>query len=224
MELAVLSNDRKTEDEIGVLMRMFRMGLQCFHLRKPRFSTQEMETYIQAIPPRYRRRIIIHSHHELALKYELGGIHLSRKHRRKALKRWLRFFWYRKRKPKIRITRTCHDLTDLLQEKQNYEHLLLSPVFEGISSKSHSGGYSERSIASVLERSPHFVYALGGVTPERLPRLREMGFFGATLAGAIWEEEEDRANVFQRAIDKVREMDQKELVQGEVQKERSFKS
>lgn len=207
MELGVLSNARRTEDETGVVIRMFQMGLKQFHLRKPRLSTQELEEYLDRIPPRYRKRIIIHTHHELALKYDLGGIHLSKSHRKKRLKRWIRFFWYRKRNPQIKISRTCHDLADLLQDKRRYDHVLLSPVFQGISSKSHGGGYSERSIISVLERSPHLVYALGGVTPESLPRVREMGFFGAILAGTIWEEETDRAVMFQRALDKVQEMD-----------------
>ncbi|MFB6258131.1 MAG: thiamine phosphate synthase [Flavobacteriales bacterium] len=207
MELAVLSNNKRTEDEMGVVMQMFKMGLQQFHLRKPRFSTQEMEEYIERIPPRYRKRTIIHSHHELALKYELGGIHLSKKHRKKRFKRWFRFFWYKRRRRDLKISRTCHDLADLLQDRERYDHVLLSPVFQGISSKSHGGGYSERSICSVLERSSYLVYALGGVTPERLPKLREMGFFGAVLAGAIWEEENDRIRVFQEAQEKIREMD-----------------
>ncbi len=210
MELAVLSNARRTEDETGVLIRMFKMGLKQFHLRKPRFSTKELEEYLDRIPPSYRRRIIIHTHHELALKYGLGGIHLSKSHRKKRIKRWLRFFWYKKRDPKLKISRTCHDLADLLQDQSPYDFVFLSPVFQGISSKSHGGGYSERSIISVLERTPHLVYALGGVTPDLLPKLREMGFFGATMAGAIWEEEEDRVGIFQQAIDKVQEMDQAE--------------
>jgi thiamine-phosphate pyrophosphorylase len=216
MELAVLSNNRRTEDEMGTLIRMFKLGLRHFHLRKPRFSTQEMEEYIDRIPPRYRKRVIVHSHHELALKYELGGIHMSKKHRKKWLKRWFRFFWYKNRRRNLRISRTCHDLADLLQERDRYDHVFLSPVFQGISSKSHGGGYSERSIRSVLERSHHLVYALGGVTPERLPKVREMGFFGAVLAGAIWEEEsgEERIRVFEEALEKIREMDEEPLGSG----------
>ncbi len=210
MELAVLSSTRRTEDEMGTVVQMFKLGLKSFHVRKPRFSTKEMEEYIDRIPPRYRRHVVIHSHHELALKYKLGGIHLSKKHRKKWLKRWFRFFWYKRRKKNLKISRTCHDLADLIQDRERYDHVFLSPVFQGISSKSHGGGYSERSIRSVLERSPHLVYALGGVTPERLPQIRDMGFFGAVLAGAVWEEEggEERVKVFQNALDKVREMDQ----------------
>ncbi len=209
MELAVLSNNKRSEDELGTVVRLFKLGLQQFHLRKPRFSTKEMEAYIDRIPPRYHRRIIIHSHHELALKHDLGGIHLSKQHRKKWFRRWLRFFWYRRRKSELRITRTCHDPVDLLQEKRRYSHLLLSPIFQGISSKSHGGGYSERSIRSVLERCPHLVYALGGVTPERLPRVQEMGFYGAVLSGAIWEKEgEERVKVFEEALEKVEQMDQ----------------
>jgi thiamine-phosphate pyrophosphorylase len=213
MELAVLSSNKRVDNEVGIVVQMFREGLRQFHLRKPRFSTEEMEDYIERIPPRYRRRIIVHSHHELALKYDLGGIHLSKKHRKKRWKRWFRFFWYRKRKRNIKITRTYHDLSDLLQDRSAYDQVLLSPVFQGISSKGHGGGYSERSIRSVLDRSPHLVYALGGVTPDRLPRLRAMGFFGAVLAGAIWEEEGDRVKVFQDAVKKVEEMDREGMGQ-----------
>lgn len=208
MELAVLSSSKRVENELGVVVQLFRAGLKHYHLRKPRFSTQEMEAYIDRIPPRFRRRVIIHSHHELALKYDLGGIHLSKKHRKKWFKRWFRFFWYKKRKRNLKISRTFHELGDLLQDRSSYDQVFLGPVFQGISSKGHGGGYSERSIRSVLERSPHLVYALGGVTPERLPQLREMGFFGAVLAGAIWEEEGDKVQIFQKAQEKIKEMDE----------------
>lgn len=216
MELAVLSSNKRIENEIGIVVQLFRNGLMQFHLRKPRFSTEEMEEYIDRIPPRFRKRIIIHSHHELALKYNLGGIHFSKKHRKKRLKRWFNFLWYRNRKRSLKITRTFHDLGDLLQDRSNYDQVLLSPVFQGISSKGHGSGYSHRSIQSVLERTPHLVYALGGVTPERLPELREMGFFGVVLAGAIWETEGDRVKVFQDAVEKVHEMDREAMDQGNV--------
>jgi thiamine-phosphate pyrophosphorylase len=44
------------------------------------------------------------------------------------------------------------------------------------------------------------VYALGGVSAERLEELSELGFEGAVLLGSIWNSEEAPHEVFKKAM------------------------
>lgn len=91
MKLIVITSSKSIPDEPKLLTEMFEAGLPCLHMRKPRLSTKEMQALIEAIPAVFHNRIMLHSHHELALKYKLRGIHLSRVH----LSKRLRYWWIR---------------------------------------------------------------------------------------------------------------------------------
>ena len=69
MKLVVITQSQKSETEIAAIIQMFESGLSTLHIRKNRFSTKELEEYIKEIPEHFHNRIIIHSHHRLALKY-----------------------------------------------------------------------------------------------------------------------------------------------------------
>ncbi len=209
MKLVAFSSNRKGREEVGVVIGMFREGLKSFHLRKPSFSRREMENYLKAIPPRYRKHVILHSYHELALKYQLKGIHLSRKHRKKKWNR-LRLFWFRLRHPDLVITRTCHQLSELLYEERKYDYVFLSPVFEGISSKSHTGGFSERTLTAILQKTPYEVFALGGVEPDNLKKVAEIGFDGAAFAGTIWKSDDDKTEKIRKGLNRCQELTRQE--------------
>ena len=100
MKLIVITPSRDVADEPSLVARMFESGLQTLHLRKPRYSTSRMCKYIQEIPEHFHNRIVVHSHHGLALKFRLRGIHLSRAHLKTSWRYWfirtrlrMRFSW-----------------------------------------------------------------------------------------------------------------------------------
>lgn len=187
MNLIVISDATTTATEIDVVIRMFQDGLQHFHLRKPRATKRDIETYLSKIPAEFHGRIVLHSHHMLAGKFNLGGIHLGRRHRRKSLRNWWRRRALALKAPKLRVTRSFHRLSRLLDNEQEYDYVFLSPVFEGITKKRHSGGYSVRKLSRVLPKIEAQVIALGGVNATKIQTIREMGFDGLALWGAIWE-------------------------------------
>ena len=90
MKLVVLSASEPQDHEIEMLCKMFENGLEYFHLRKPKYSTYKLSDYIQSIPEQFRNRIIIHSHHELAVKYNLHGVYITRSHKRRLIRTWLK--------------------------------------------------------------------------------------------------------------------------------------
>lgn len=196
MELVVISSPRKKDGEVADVIRMFDAGLERFHLRKPGVSKKYIKEFLEQIPLRYRSRIVIHSNHHYLWKYKLGGIHISKKHRRKLFKLRMKILWYRLRKPNIIITRSCHKLGDLLKESIRYDYVFLSPVFDSISVNSLSGGFSHRGLTSTLGKSHLRVYAMGGIEPDKFQQLADYGFAGAALLGFIWSAE-DRMGAFE---------------------------
>lgn len=186
MEITVISSPTDELTEIEDVVRMFDAGLQHFHIRKPRMNRQQLANYIQRYPDKFRSRMIVHSYHGLATKYKLGGIHLSREHRRRSKLYDLRLWFKRKLNPNLIVTRTFHNLTDITADRRKYTYAFLSPIFDSVTRSSLAGGFSKRALLIILPQSKQPIYALGGITIERLPEVEENGFYGAAFHGSIW--------------------------------------
>jgi thiamine-phosphate pyrophosphorylase len=200
MKLVVVSSSQDEPNEIVEVIRMFEAGLRHFHVRKPRKARKELIEYIKMFPEKYRKRLVIHSYHGLATKLNLGGIHLSRKHRKRGKLYQLKLSIKRMMNKKLLVTRTFHKLTDITNEKRKYSYTFLSPVFDSITHSSLSGGFSKRALLIMIPQAKQPVYALGGVSAERLEELSELGFEGAVLLGSIWNSEEAPHEVFKKAM------------------------
>ena len=206
MQLVVISGGEETPGEIDEVTRMFELGLKHFHIRKSRMSKKELKAYITSFPEKYRPYLILHSHHALAFKYKLGGIHMSRRHRKRGrIYRW-KIRWQKIKNPQLIVTRTYHKLSDLQNEKRRYSYAFISPVFDSITHATLSGGFSKRALNIVNKSSRHPLLAVGGITPERLADIVPLGFAGAALHGAIWSEGRSPAHVFKMARDKAAQL------------------
>lgn len=203
MELVIVSSPRKKDGEVSDVIRMFEAGLERFHLRKPGTSKKYIKEFIEQIPNKYRNRIVIHSNHHYAWKYKLGGIHISKKHRKKHFNLRLKLFWYRLRNPKIVITRSCHKLADLYSESLRYDYVFLSPVFDSISVNTLSGGFNQRGLVSALEETNIRVFAMGGVQPNKFQQIAELGFDGSAILGYLWSAD-NRMEAFQQCVDELK--------------------
>lgn len=62
--------------------------------------------------------------------------------------------------------------------------MTLSPIFDSISKNGYRSAFDLDEIKDMI--TGRHVTALGGVTPDAFPILREKGFSGAALLGYIW--------------------------------------
>ncbi len=162
--------------EAVVIEAALNGGYDLVHLRKPGASEEEMISILEELPAECRARIVIHSHFNLALRYGLYGIHLN------------------SRCSIVpdgfsgSISRSCHTFEEVEQHKDSCNYLFLSPIFNSISKKGYASAFSGASLREAAEKGiiDSKVYALGGVTPERLSWLEEMGFGGAAMLGSVW--------------------------------------
>lgn len=200
MKIIVVSSPKDHPNEIVEVIRMFEAGLQHFHIRKPKLNRKQLTEYIKTFPEKYRKRLVIHSYHGLADKLNLGGIHLSRKHRKRGRLYRIRLLLKRKIHRDLLVTRTFHKLTDITNEKRKYSYTFLSPVFDSITHSTLSGGFSKRALLIMIPQARQPVYAMGGVTAERLPEILDLGFEGAVFLGSVWNSEEAPHMVFKKAL------------------------
>ena len=163
------------DGEAAFISRLLAGGVDVVHLRKPGSAEAECAGLLEALSEDERARVVVHDHFDLAARYGLMGIHLN------------------SRNPSVpegfhgQLSRSCHSMEEVRRFKPECGYVFLSPVFDSISKRGYvsafSAGELNRAAASGIIDSR--VVALGGVTPERLPYLRSLGFGGAAMLGCV---------------------------------------
>jgi thiamine-phosphate pyrophosphorylase len=187
MKLIIISSSKSIEDEAQTVTALFEAGLETFHLRKHKLSTQKMREFLKKIPKHFHNRIVIHSHHNLARIYNLKGIHLTSSHKKKKLKTWFMIKLIKFKNPKIIITTSFTSIGQLFETDQryNYSYVFLSPIFDSVTSRFQSG-FTEHSLNSAIKKSNLKIIARGGVDISSIEKAYTIGFSGLAFYTSIW--------------------------------------
>lgn len=175
MKLIVISPESKDAREPAVLARLFAAGLTHYHLRKPAWSRAQLAAWLRAVPEEFHSRLVLHSHHDLAAEFAIGGLHFRDTDGPPS--------------PLLR-SRAVHDLATLRASLARYDRLLFSPMFPSLSKP---GRLPDPLIATgdlrALLAQPRRaeVIALGGIDASRVAPCRDLGFEGVAVLGAIWQ-------------------------------------
>lgn len=186
MRLVLISPSKKQDSEIGFLLNMFEQGLPTYHVRKKTFSTRQLKNYLEDIPAKYHDRIVIHSHHELALKFKLKGIYISRSHKKNKFKLWFWKKWLKFRRNNLEISTTLRSIEDVMDYIPRYDYIFLAPVFDSLSGNFQSA-FSEHNLIPALKNSKYKVMARGGVSADMIKKSQDLGFGGVVFYTSIWK-------------------------------------
>ena len=190
MTLVVLSPPEERPREPATVTGLFAAGLDRYHLRKPGWAQKQIAHWLSALPAHWRGRVVLHSHHGLAVAFELWGVHLpDRKHagadEREDLPRG------------CRISRSCHDVATVKAALGCCDSLFFGPVFPSLSKPGYGPVPTSalNELQALLATRPVAkrgtqVLALGGVTAAGLERCAAKGFDGVAVLGAIWAAED----------------------------------
>ena len=154
MKLIVITSNNTIENESKIISDLFEAGLETLHLRKHKLSTRRMREFISSLPKQYHNRIVIHSHHKLAGKFKLKGIHLTKSHIKRKWRTWFILKLIRLKNPGIVITTSQSTIGQLLATSHDYDYAytFLSPIFDNFNSK-FQGGFTEHSLKSALQKT-----------------------------------------------------------------------
>lgn len=167
MRLIAITKPEIWTGEAPAIVRLLEEGgFWRVHIRKPGAQTPEVEQLILTIPPELRPRLTIHYHFDLAPL--VGGVHLNSRNPRPP-KGWTGM-----------VSRSCHSLDELTAEA---DYLFLSPIFDSISKRDYRAAFTAEELRGKVDRR---IFALGGVTFDRLTQIQELGFGGAAMLGAAW--------------------------------------
>lgn len=164
------------DGEAETINALFESGLSLLHVRKPDARQDEVERLIRRINPEFHDRIAMHYFPELAEKYELGGYHISAG-RPGAPEDW-----------DGRVSVSCHSLDEAREHLRDADYVFLSPIFDSISKSGYQSNFTPEQLASAeLAGYGKKVFALGGVTPERMHEVQDYGFGGVAVLGGLWK-------------------------------------
>lgn len=176
MKFIVITPPEFVDNEAERICRLFGLGVDLLHLRKPYATERACADLLRRIPPEHRQRIVVHDHFRLSGRFGLRGIHLNRRHPAAP--------------PSFMgtVSCSCHSLDEAAERKAAVDYVFLSPVFDSISKHGYRSAYTRGQMESAAGQGiiDGRVIALGGVTLEHIPLLRSWHFGGAAFLGDVW--------------------------------------
>lgn len=177
MEWVVITSPGFLQGEVDFIDRLFGHGLDRLHLRKPGAEIGECRRLLDGISREWLPRIVVHDNFGLCREYGLGGMHLNG------------------RNPMAppnhegSVSRSCHSLEEISRYKGECDYLTLSPIFNSISKQGYMAAFGPGQLAAARDSGliDRRVIALGGVTLENIPRVKELGFGGVAILGDVWQ-------------------------------------
>lgn len=177
MEWIVITSPGFLRGEADFIDRLFGHGLDRLHLRKPGADIGECRRLLDGISREWLPQIVVHDNFGLCHEYGLGGVHLNG------------------RNPMAppnhegSVSRSCHSLEEISRYKGECDYLTLSPIFNSISKQGYMAAFGPGQLAAARDSGliDRRVMALGGVTLENIPRVKELGFGGVAILGDVWQ-------------------------------------
>lgn len=177
MKIVAITTPKIIDEDASIIKYLLERGIYSIHLRKPDSNINDCRNLLVKLTAEERSQIVIHDYPELYYEFSLKGIHTNRN----VLTLPTEYNGFK--------TRSCHSFEEIIEYKNNYDYLFLSPIFDSISK---SGYKSNFNITDLLNASANGiiddkVIALGGVTLDRISYLKELNFGGVAMIGSIYK-------------------------------------
>ncbi|MCM1440509.1 MAG: thiamine phosphate synthase [Roseburia sp.] len=164
------------DNEGKIIENLLKSGIDYVHIRKPESTEKQLSELIESISPKYRKQLKLHDHFSLAVKYQLGGIQINSRNNKVPTQ-------------ELSVSRSCHTLTEIDENYNQYDYVTLSPIFDSISKTGYKSHFSLNDIKRNIKNKN--VIALGGVGLKNIPELIKYGFHGAAMLGYVWNNPEN---------------------------------
>jgi thiamine-phosphate pyrophosphorylase len=183
-------------DEARLLCQVERAlaaGVDFVQLRRRNRPAGEVEALAKrlvALSPIARERVLVSARLDVALASGAAGVHLPSDGLPIAAVR-------RAAPPAYVVSRSTHSREEVERAyREGASFVVFGPIFPTPSKPGHPG-LGLGALEDVVSSAPIPVYALGGVTPERISPIADAGAFG--IAGiSLFESEQDVRDLFAR--------------------------
>lgn len=165
------------KQEALAIEALIKAGVDYVHVRKPGYASEEVRVLLNAVPDASRPGLSVHYHHQAAQLSGVGGLHRTKGFAVVGDKG-------------CRVSASCHSVAEVQALRvADCQYVFLSPVYDSISKKGYASAFSKASLCEFLchkGAEMPAVVALGGITKDNVAAVRQMGFDGAAILGALW--------------------------------------
>lgn len=166
------------KNEHATIHQLLDGGLDLFHIRKYHYTDEALKVFLDGIHPKFRHKLVLHSHFHLAKDFGIGRLHFNEKMRREHQSLF---------EEEVVFSTSVHQIKEFNQLSNDWKYAFLSPVFPSISKKGY--GIDKNIFDEIKNRTNTAVQliGLGGVQQDNYKELRNQGADGAALLGSIWQ-------------------------------------
>ncbi|MFN8416605.1 MAG: thiamine phosphate synthase [Cytophagaceae bacterium] len=150
------------------------------HFRKPSYSKEEYSKELSLLSPLAISKTMLHEHHELALDFDVKGIHYKSHQAIHPIA------------SKLISSKSFHDFDSLLDEGHRHHYVFISPLFSSISKEGYTSPFTSDEIKIKLIEASNkniSVIGLGGISDTNIEQWEKWNLAGVGLLGTIWNSE-----------------------------------
>jgi len=186
MELRVITHPDYFNGEAEHINAMLKDGLAVVHIRKPRWTYDQIMSLMEEIHEFYHEHVVVHQMHDMAKDFGMAGVHLKSTERESMSEEQLAEWLEQWKERACKVSTAIHNIEEFERFYKDFNLLTVSPVFESIMKP---GYRSEIDWVSLLkEKDLSKVMAIGGISAETIPLIAPMKFGACGAMGAIWKE------------------------------------
>lgn len=181
MALIVISEPFCFPTESNLINLLFDAGLSILHLRKPGIDRSEFKKLISEIDEKYHNRIALHQFHDLHHAFPfIKRLHYPEQFRNtNSNEKSDELEGYT-------LSTSVHQLNDL-KKLNGFDYTFYGPVFNSISKLGYTG-LSKANLMLPDQNRKAKIIGLGGITPQNIQEIKQLGFDGAAVLGTIWRD------------------------------------
>ena len=176
MKLVIMTKPTFFVEEDKILTTLFEQGMDRLHLYKPKSSPMYSERLLSLLSEGNYKKITVHDHFYLKDEYGLGAIHIDNPEENLP------------EGYKGKFSRTCTEISQLKEFKRKSEYVFLKGSFGSQSEATSKAAYTMHELEAASEKGliDRHVYALGGISLERIKIAKDLGFGGAVICEDLW--------------------------------------
>lgn len=190
--MVVITPEYDDPKELSLANEMLARGLPLLHIRKPYWTFEQLEHWVEKISYQHRDRLVIHiptpvinnctevfkQYVQLINSVKAQYAHLSTD----------TCLFVNNYTPELPyLSTSVHNSAERTKLSTRHQRAFLSPVFPSISKRGYHPTVDWTSILQTWEFPWIQTVALGGITPECIPYIQAQGFDDFAVLGTIWQ-------------------------------------
>lgn len=189
-KLIVITQENTLKNEADLWVQLLKMGVGKIHVRKPGMKTDELLKLVNTVPLEYRKQLIIHQNPQVTLDAGAGGLHLPFRH----------IIDGKISMPvHYSLSASTHNWQEAEKAMKLCSYCFISPVFNSISKTGYNANPELASVPVHLKGAR--IYALGGIHGGNIQSVLSMGYYGAAVLGAIWNNSSNLLDITKELLD-----------------------